>query len=200
MSTQKLVLASNNKGKLKEIQSILRPLNMDVVTQTELDIQSVPETGLTFVENAIIKARHAAQKSGLAALADDSGLAVDFLNGQPGIYSARYAGENASDTDNVIKLLAALKGVPAEKRLAQFHCVMVYMRDAQDPTPIICHGSWQGKILSQQQGENGFGYDPIFYVASHDCSAAELSQEIKNSLSHRGKALQQLLAALSLSP
>jgi len=197
MSTQKLVLASGNKGKLKEIQSILRPLKLDVVTQSELQIDSVAETGLTFVENAIIKARHAAEKSGLAALADDSGIAVDYLNGQPGIYSARYAGENASDADNVDKLLEALQDVPSEKRLAQFHCVMVYMRDAQDPTPLICHGSWQGKILTQAQGENGFGYDPIFYVASHDCSAAELSQEVKNSLSHRGKALQQLLQSLT---
>ena len=196
MVKKKLVIASGNQGKLKEIQKILRPLNLDVVTQSELNIDSVPETGFTFVENALIKARHAAKQSGLPALSDDSGIAVDALNGQPGIYSARYAGEQASDSDNVAKLLQALEGVEQEKRGAQFHCVIVYMRDAEDPTPLICHGSWQGRILTTVQGENGFGYDPIFYVPEYDCSAAQLDPETKNSLSHRGKALHKLLYSL----
>jgi XTP/dITP diphosphohydrolase len=199
MSRYQLVLASGNKGKLLELQSILKPLAMDIVTQTELGIDSVPETGLTLVENAIIKARHAAEQSGLPALADDSGIAVDALNGQPGIYSARYAGEQASDSDNVEKLLTALKDVAPDKRQAQFHCVIVYMRHAQDPTPLICHGSWQGQILSSKQGDNGFGYDPVFYLKEQDCSAAELDRDTKNRLSHRGKALRQLLDSLRSS-
>ena len=191
------MLASANQGKLREIQSILQPLEWEIATQTDLGIESVPETGLTFVENAIIKARHAAKESGLASLADDSGISVDYLKGQPGIYSARYAGENASDKDNVAKMLNALKDVDTNQRQAHFHCVIVYMRDAEDPSPIICHGRWSGQILTAPQGKNGFGYDPIFYVEEHDCSAAELDSAVKNSLSHRGMALQQLLRSLT---
>ena len=194
--TQTVVLASNNAGKLREIHQLLAPLDRNVVPQAEYQVTEVEETGLTFVENAIIKARHAAESTKLPAIADDSGLEVDALNGQPGIYSARYAGANASDADNVNKLLGELKDVPEQERLARFRCVIVYMHHALDPTPIICQGSWEGVILSTPQGENGFGYDPIFYVPSEKCSAAELPTEVKNRLSHRGQALQQLVAAL----
>ncbi|MFV2055782.1 MAG: RdgB/HAM1 family non-canonical purine NTP pyrophosphatase [Thiohalomonadales bacterium] len=196
MASQRRVLASANQGKLREMQSILQPLDWDIVTQAELNIESVPETGLTFVENALIKARHAAEQSGLPALSDDSGLAVDALKGQPGIFSARYAGEQANDSDNITKLLQALQGYDHADRGAQFHCVIVYMRTADDPTPLICHASWQGRILTAAQGVNGFGYDPIFYVPEFNCSAAELDAKDKNRLSHRGQALRQLVKAL----
>ncbi len=193
---QQIVLASNNAGKLREINQILTGLDFEVVPQAEFDIPEADETGLTFVENAILKARHAAQLSGLPAIADDSGLEVDALNGAPGIYSARYAGVGASDTDNLNKLLDALQDVPEAKRTARFQCLMVFMRHAEDPTPLICQGSWEGRILESPQGENGFGYDPVFFVPERDCSSAQLDANTKNSLSHRGKALKQLLAAM----
>ena len=193
---QKIVLASNNAGKVREINQILAGLDFEVMPQAEFDIPEADETGLTFVENAILKARHAAQLSGLPAIADDSGLEVDALQGAPGIYSARYAGVGASDADNLNKLLDALQGVPTAERTARFQCLMVFMRHGEDPTPLICQGTWEGRILETAQGENGFGYDPVFYVPERDCSSAQLDADTKNSLSHRGKALKQLLAAM----
>ena len=192
----RLVLASGNQGKLREINQLLAGLHIEALPQTELKVPDVEETGLTFVENAIIKARNAATHAGLPALADDSGIEVDALNGQPGIYSARYAGKGASDQDNLDKLLDALKDVPEENRSARFQCVVVYMTHANDPTPIICQGTWEGHILHAPRGDNGFGYDPVFYVPTHQCSAAELESDVKNRLSHRGQALKKLLAAL----
>lgn len=193
---QKVVLATGNAGKVRELASLLNDFGLDVVAQTELNVESVEETGLTFIENAILKARHAAKVTGLPAIADDSGLAVDFLGGAPGIYSARYAGEEASDRQNLEKLLDALKEVPDAQRQAQFHCVLVYMRHADDPTPLVCHGSWPGEIAREAAGCGGFGYDPIFFVPSEGKTAAELSREEKIAISHRGRALKLLLEAL----
>lgn len=193
---QKIVLASNNKGKVREFGEMLSTLNMEVIPQATFNIKDADETGLTFVENAIIKARHASALAGLPAIADDSGLEVDFLKGAPGIYSARYSGEGATDEKNLLKLLDALKGVPEEKRTARFQCLLVYMRHADDPTPIICQGTWEGIITTEKNGENGFGYDPIFYVPSQHCSSAQLDADVKNTLSHRGQALKKLLTAL----
>ncbi len=192
----KVVLASGNQGKLRELGALLKDVGMDLVAQSEFDIASPPETGLTFVENALIKARHAAAESGLPALADDSGIAVDALQGAPGIYSARYAGEDASDADNVNKLLEAMRDFAQEGRGAAFHCVLVYLRHAKDPTPLIAHGKWQGRILEAVQGEGGFGYDPVFWCPEFETSAAMLSREDKNRISHRGKALALLLEQL----
>ena len=194
---QKIVLASNNKGKVREFGEMLSTLNMEVVPQATFNIDDADETGLTFVENAIIKARHASAIAGLPAIADDSGLEVDFLNGAPGIYSARYSGEGATDEKNLLKLLDVLKDVPEEKRTARFQCVLVYMRHAEDPTPIICQGSWEGIITTEPHGKNGFGYDPIFYVPEYKCTSALLNAEQKNKLSHRGIALAALLKKLS---
>lgn len=193
---QKVVLATGNAGKVRELASLLNDFGLDVVAQTELGVDSVEETGLTFIENAIIKARHAAKVTGLPALADDSGLAVDVLGGAPGIYSARFSGVDASDQQNLEKLLEELQDVPDEKRQAQFHCVLVYMRHADDPTPLVCHGSWQGVITREQAGSGGFGYDPIFFVPSLGKTAAELTREEKSAISHRGQALKLLLEAL----
>jgi XTP/dITP diphosphohydrolase len=192
-----VVLASSNKGKLREINHIIGGLGMEAVPQSEFAVVDADETGLSFVENAILKARHAAQQTGLPAIADDSGLEVDALNGAPGIYSARFAGAGASDADNVQKLLAELKDVPEAERTARFQCLMVFMSHAEDPTPLICQGSWEGRILFEPQGENGFGYDPVFWVPEEQCASAELAPEVKNRLSHRAQALQKLLAALS---
>ncbi len=193
---ERIVLASNNAGKVREINQLLAEQQIEVVPQKEFDIPEAEETGLTFVENAILKARHAAKLSGLPAIADDSGLEVDALKGAPGIYSARYAG-NGGDQANNEKLLEALKDIPETKRTARFQCLMVYMRHAEDPTPIICQGTWEGRILTALQGENGFGYDPVFLAPEEGCSSAELAPEVKNRLSHRGQALRKLLAALS---
>ncbi|MCS2152628.1 XTP/dITP diphosphatase [Scandinavium goeteborgense] len=193
---QKVVLATGNAGKVRELASLLNDFGLDVVAQTELNVESVEETGLTFIENAILKARHAAKVTGLPAIADDSGLAVDVLGGAPGIYSARYAGEDASDQQNLEKLLVALKDVPDDKRQAQFHCVLVYMRHAEDPTPLVCHGSWPGVMTREAAGNGGFGYDPIFFVPDAGKTAAELSREEKIAVSHRGQALKLLLEAL----
>ncbi|KRT53864.1 XTP/dITP diphosphatase [endosymbiont of Ridgeia piscesae] len=196
-SDSRIVLASNNAGKVREINQLLTSQHLQVVPQKAFDIPEAEETGLSFVENAILKARHAAQLSGLPAIADDSGIEVDALNGAPGIYSARFAGVGASDQENLQKLLQDLQGVPEAQRSARFRCLMVYMRHANDPTPTICQGTWEGYILSEPRGENGFGYDPVFFVPTHNCSAAELSSEVKNSLSHRGQALQKMLKELS---
>jgi XTP/dITP diphosphohydrolase len=194
---ERIVLASNNAGKVREINQLLAEQQIQVVPQREFDIPEIEETGLTFVENAILKARNAARHSGLPAIADDSGLEVDALQGAPGVYSARYAGAAAGDRANNEKLLAALLGIPEENRTARFRCLMVYLRHTDDPTPIICQGTWEGRILEAPQGENGFGYDPIFWVPTEGCSAARLPPEVKNRLSHRGQALRSLLAALS---
>ncbi|HHI94591.1 MAG TPA: RdgB/HAM1 family non-canonical purine NTP pyrophosphatase [Gammaproteobacteria bacterium] len=192
----KVVLASSNAGKLREINQLIGGLGMEALPQTDFGVPDADETGLTFVENAILKARHAALLTGLPAIADDSGLEVDVLDGAPGIYSARFAGVGASDADNLQKLLTELKAVPEEQRTARFQCLMVFMTHAEDPTPLICQGSWEGRILFAPQGENGFGYDPLFWVPGEQCTSAELSSEVKNRLSHRGQALQQLLSAL----
>jgi len=191
----KFVLASGNKGKLKEFSEIFSQYGVEVLPQSQFNVEEVPETGTTFVENAIIKARHAAEVTGLAAIADDSGLEVDLLDGQPGIYSARYAGEDASSVDNYEKLLQALKE-SKKGRTARFQCILVYMRHAKDPTPIICQASWEGQIGFEVKGDNGHGYDPIFIPAEHQCTAAELSSEEKNRLSHRGKAMSLLIDAM----
>ncbi|CCG93944.1 XTP/dITP diphosphohydrolase [Marinobacter nauticus] len=190
---RKLVIASNNKGKIAELTDLLAPLGLQPVAQGELGVSEAEEPAVTFVENAIIKARHAARVTGLPALADDSGLAVDALDGRPGVRSARFAGEEATDNDNVEALLAALKDTPEAERSAQFHCVLVYLRHADDPTPIICHGRWPGRILAEPRGQGGFGYDPVFLVPKHGCSAAELTREQKGRISHRGRALASLL-------
>ena len=193
---KRLVIASNNRGKIAELEGLLAPLNLKPVAQGELGVGEAEETAVTFVENAILKARHASRATGLPALADDSGLAVDALGGRPGVRSAHFAGDSATDQDNVDALLVALKDVSPEDRTAQFHCVLVYLRHADDPTPIICHGCWPGRILEQPRGEGGFGYDPVFLAPETGTSAAELSREQKAEISHRGRALNLLLEQL----
>ena len=190
LSFQKIVLASSNPGKIKEIQAMLA--KQVIVPQSAFNVTDADETGSTFVENAIIKARNAALHCNLSSIADDSGLVVDALNGAPGVISARYAGVGASDQDNVLKLLHELKGVPDEQRSARFICVMVFMEHANDPFPIIAQGVWEGRILHRPVGANGFGYDPVFWVPEHNCASAVLSADVKNSLSHRGQALRSL--------
>lgn len=194
--SKQVVLASGNAGKLREINQILAGLDIEAVPQSRFHVPDVEETGLSFVENAILKARHAARHARLPAIADDSGIEVDCLNGAPGIYSARYAGAGASDAQNLHKLLDDLKGIAQEKRGARFQCVMVYLRHANDPTPLIAQGTWEGSILPAPRGTNGFGYDPVFFVPTHQCASAELPSEIKNKLSHRGQALRALVGAL----
>jgi len=187
-----VILASNNPGKVKEFEAMAGKLPFVLKAQSEFNIPEAVETGLTFVENALIKARHAARLSRSPALADDSGLIVDALNGAPGIYSSRYAGEKATAQENLQKLLENLKEIPFEKRTARFYCVLVFLKTFDDPAPLIAEGVWEGKLLLNPQGKQGFGYDPIFYVPTHDCSAAELSLTDKMQLSHRGRAIQQL--------
>ena len=191
-----IVIASGNAGKLKEIAQMLEPLDLSFASQKDYDVSEAEETGLSFVENALIKARNASQQTGLPSIADDSGIVVDALQGAPGIYSARYAGVAASDEENLHKLLTNMQ--QQEQRSAAFVSVMVYVRHAADPLPIIAQGIWQGCLTESPQGENGFGYDPIFYVASEGCTSAELSKERKNELSHRGKALRALLHEMRL--
>ena len=195
-----LVLASGNAGKLREIAAMLEGLSIIARPQSDFAVGEVEETGSTFVENAIIKARHAARISGRAALADDSGIAVDALGGAPGVYSARYAGSNASDAANLDKLLEATAALPDEARGCSFVCVMVAMRNADDPLPVIATGLWSGRLLRAPVGEGGFGYDPIFLVAEQGCSSAQLPAALKNQLSHRGQALRQLRALLAVAP
>jgi XTP/dITP diphosphohydrolase len=190
---RKIVLASGNAGKVREINELFSSSGIEVIPQSEYDVPDVPETGTTFVENAIIKARHAAELTGLPAIADDSGIEVDILDHRPGVYSARYAGEHASDYDNNSKMLAELKGLPDPERTARYHCVLVFMRSATDPAPIITQGSWEGSILQEPRGEGGFGYDPIFFVPTHNCSGGELPLEVKNTISHRAHALEAML-------
>lgn len=191
-----IVLASNNAGKVREIGELLEAERIEIVPQGELGVTEAEETGLTFVENAILKARNAALHSGLGAIADDSGIEVDALRGAPGIYSARFAGAGASDAENLETLIEAMQGVPQERRGARFRCLMVYMRHGEDPTPVICQGTWEGRILLAPRGDNGFGYDPLFYVPGEKCSAAELPSATKNRLSHRGQALRALVGFL----
>jgi len=196
MKENKIVLASGNKGKIREFQAMFNDLGLNIVPQTELGVGDVPETGTTFVENAIIKARHAAQITGLPAIADDSGIEIDYLNGAPGIYSARFSGDEngigATDEKNNLKVLASLKGVPKELRTARYQCILVFMQHAADPTPIICQAAWDGIIMEEEVGENGFGYDPLFWVPDFEMSSAQLSPEQKNKISHRAKALELL--------
>jgi len=193
---KKLVIASGNKGKLRELSALLQPLEFEVHTQAEFNTPDVAETGTTFVENAIIKARNAAQHTGLAAIADDSGIEVDALNGAPGVYSARFSGENATDDKNNQLLVEKLAEIPKAKRTARYRAVIVFMRHAKDPSPIICEGSWEGLIQLEPKGDGGFGYDPYFYLPIHGCTSAELSTEEKNSISHRGQALRELVEKL----
>jgi len=199
----KVVLATGNQGKVKELAHLLSEQNIDIVPQSEFDVPDVAETGTTFVENAIIKARHAAKITGLPAIADDSGLEVDALNGAPGVYSARYAADitqgKLTDDDNTNKLLAALTSTPDELRTARFHCVLVYMKHENDPTPLICHGIWHGTISREKQGEQGFGYDPVFWQDVLNMSSAQLDRDVKNSRSHRGQALAKLVEKLALA-
>lgn len=187
---QRIVLASGNQGKIKEIQAILE--GHPVVPQSQFNIEEAEETGTTFIENAIIKARNAAFHAKSAAIADDSGLVVDALNGAPGIISARYAGIGASDQDNLLKLLKELEKVPEQQRTARFICVIVFMEHADDPTPVVAQGVWEGRILDSPYGENGFGYDPVFWVPEYQCASAQLDPEVKNAISHRGQALKKL--------
>jgi len=194
---RRIVLATNNPGKVRELGQLLADQHFEVLPQSAFDVPEAEENGLTFVENAILKARNACAHSGLPAIADDSGLEVDALQGAPGIYSARFAGPGASDADNNTRLLQALAEVPDKERTARFQCLMVFMRHAEDPTPLICQGTWEGRILRQPQGENGFGYDPLFFVPDQGCSAAELPAEVKNRLSHRGQALRCLVEQLA---
>lgn len=193
----KIVLASNNAGKIHELTSLLAPLDLEVIPQAVLGVKDIEETGLSFIENALLKARHAARVTGFPVIADDSGLAVAALHGQPGIHSARYAGPKAESRENIQKLLSAMESVPDNERQACFHCVLVYLSEADDPTPIVCEGKWDGMILRQPVGDAGFGYDPIFFDPHEKQSAAELPAAIKNSISHRGKALQTLLKQLA---
>lgn len=195
-----MVLASNNRGKLREMNQILHSCSFDVVALSEFTKVEAEETGLTFVENAIIKARHACKASGFPAIADDSGLEVSALQGAPGIYSARYAGVKASDEKNLEKLLEAMVDIGDSRRQARFQCIMVYMRHELDPVPLIVKGTWEGVITREPQGDNGFGYDPVFYIPEKKCTSAELEASVKNSMSHRGQALSQLVKAIESDP
>lgn len=192
----KVVLASNNAGKLRELDAVLRPMGWELVAQGDLGVPEAEETGTTFEANALLKARHAAVCTGLAALADDSGIEVDALGGRPGVYSARYAGPQCDDEANNRLLLQELEGVPEEQRGARYQCVIALVRTAGDPDPLIARGAWEGRILEAPQGHNGFGYDPLFYVPTHGCASAELEPDAKNALSHRGAALRALVERL----
>ena len=192
----RVVLATGNSGKLRELQALLAGSAVQIVAQSELGIGAAEETGLTFVENAIIKARHAASQSGLAAIADDSGLEVDALGGRPGVHSARYAGPKASDGENNARLLSELTHVTPAKRTARYRCVLVLLRSASDPAPLVCEGVWEGRITDSPAGQSGFGYDPLFLVGDLGLTAAQLAPQLKNQLSHRGQALQKLVAAI----
>lgn len=193
----RIVFASGNAGKVREIGQLLEGLSIDVLPQSDFNVPEIEETGCTFVENAILKARNAAHHTGLAVIADDSGIVVDVLQGRPGIVSARFAGVGASDEDNLKKLIEMIKPFPEEQRTARFICSMVYLRHEYDPVPIIAQGVWEGQLITDPKGSNGFGYDPMFYVSSQQCTSAELAPEIKNKLSHRGQALTHLLGKLN---
>jgi XTP/dITP diphosphohydrolase len=192
----KIVFASNNLSKARELFALLENINLELISQSAFLVDEIEETGLTFVENALLKARHASAITGLPAIADDSGLIVTALNGAPGIYSARYAGKKTDARKNIEKLLTDLQDVPEPERDAAFHCTLVYLAHPLDPTPLICEGTWKGFILKHATGEQGFGYDPVFYDSYQKCSAAELPLDVKNRISHRGQALQLLLKKL----
>jgi len=192
----KLVLASSNRGKLDELRHLLAGSGIELVAQSELGVEDAEETGLTFIENALIKARHASRVTGLPALADDSGLCVDALGGAPGLYSARYAGEPADPQRNIDKLLAELDAVDDDRRGAHFQCVLVVLRHAEDPQPLLVEGQWRGRIIHERRGAGGHGYDPVFLDPEHGQTAAEMPMELKNRISHRGKALELLRARL----
>lgn len=193
----KVILASSNKGKIREFNEVIKNQGIEIIPQQEYGIPDINETGTTFIENALQKARHASSIAQLPALADDSGLVVPALNGEPGIYSARYAGPESNSQKNIEKLLFNLKTVPDEKRDAYFYCMLVFLRDPHDPCPILCEGIWRGKILFQPKGDLGFGYDPIFFDLDYQLSAAELDPGIKNKISHRGQAIEKLIKRLS---
>lgn len=193
----KLVLASSNQGKLEELRGLLSGNGIELLAQSDLGVEDAEETGATFVENALLKARHASRITGLPALADDSGICVDALDGAPGLYSARYAGEHGNASRNIDRLLEALREVPAERRTAHFYCVLVLLRHADDPQPLIVEGQWNGRILHQRRGSGGHGYDPVFFDPVHGQSAAEMELEFKNGISHRGKALALLKQRLA---
>lgn len=196
----KLILASHNTGKLAEFQQLLGGHGIQVVPQAALGIPDIEETGLSFAENALLKARHASQLGGMPALADDSGLCVDALGGAPGLYSARYAGSDGDAQANILKLLDALEQIPEDHRQAHFHCTLALLRHPADPAPLLCEGRWHGRILHEPRGEDGFGYDPVFFDDARGCSAAELSREEKAAVSHRGQAIRQLLTMLARHP
>jgi len=195
----KIVFASNNSGKIIELQNLLHSWNIELIAQSSLNVPEIEETGLTFLENALLKARHAAHQTGLPTIADDSGLVVPALQGAPGIYSARYAGEPANAQNNIKKLLKNLEQSPEDKRAAYFYCVLVFLRDANDPVPLISEGCWKGIITRQPLGENGFGYDPIFFDPQEKQSAAQLSLTKKNQISHRAQASNGLIDKLKNS-
>ncbi len=194
---KKLVLATSNRGKVTEMQPLLSDIGYTIITQSELGVSDAIEDGHTFVENALIKARHASAATGLPAIADDSGLIIDALNGAPGLISAHYAGVHGDAKGNIKKVLAELDGTPQEKRSASFYSLIVMLKHAEDPQPLIAEGIWEGEILAAPCGENGFGYDPIFYVPKYQCSAAQLPADIKNVISHRGQALLKLRELLN---
>ena len=196
-SIKKVVLATSNVGKVREIQAVLADCDIEILPQSQFDVPEAIEDGLTFVENALIKARHASKLTGLPAIADDSGIEVDFLNGQPGIYASEDAGNQDQNAANNAKLLDALKGVKKEQRTARFQCVIVYLKHELDPTPIICQAAWEGYITEAASGVQGFGYDPLFFVVDQNCTSAELAPELKNQISHRGKALKEFVKAFS---
>ncbi len=194
---KRVVIATGNPGKLVELDSLLEGLGMEFVAQSELGVEGAEETGHTFVDNALLKARHAAAATGLPAIADDSGIVVDALDGRPGVYSARYAGVDASDADNVDKLLEELAGI--DDRAAHFHCAAVFVRPDSDDT-VVAEASWHGVITTERRGSGGFGYDPVFFLPEYGCTSAELSRERKNELSHRGQAFRALRALLATGP
>lgn len=197
LSHRTVVLASNNPGKIREINTLLSDTGIEVISQSEFNVPDVAETGFSFIENALIKARNAASYCPYPVIADDSGIALDALDGRPGIYSARYAGIDASDEDNLCKLIDEVKDLPEDRRKARFVCLMVYLQYETDPVPLIAEGIWHGIALTEPQGKNGFGYDPMFYVPDFDCTSAELDPDTKNRLSHRGQALRKLISMLN---
>ena len=195
----KAVLATSNQGKLREFERLFANSDLEVQPQSKFNIPDAIEDGLSFVDNALIKARHASRLTGLPAIADDSGLEVDHLKGAPGIYSSRFAGNNSTDEENISKLLLALDGILPSERSARFQCVIVLIEHANDPTPIIAQGCWEGSVATQQKGGHGFGYDPIFYLPKFECTSAELEHEVKNKISHRSKAMTELINKLCLA-
>lgn len=196
LSNMKIVFASNNENKIRELKHIVESKGISVIPQSNLQIPEIEETGLTFVENAILKARNACLHTKMPSVADDSGLEVDALSGGPGVYSARFSGPKATNNDNIAKLLYELRDIPDEQRSARFRCLIVFLKSAEDPTPIICQGTWEGKIAFTPSGINNFGYDPVFWLPTHNCTVASLSSEEKNKISHRAQALQKLVPFL----